>query len=196
MAVAVVGSAEHRRRSVLRAALVFGAAGAAAASWMDVSARAAPRRVLHVDPYHPGNEWNDRIAAAVVETLEAAGIEVRVFHLDTKRKPCEAEKRAAAARALALIEAFAPEVVTVSDDNAVKYLLMPRYRDAALPFVFCGLNWDASVYDLAYRNATGMVEVSPIPQLVALLRNYAHGSRLGYLASASTPASRPTSGTR
>ncbi len=27
------------------------------------------RRVLHVDPYHAGNAWNDRIAQAVRATL-------------------------------------------------------------------------------------------------------------------------------
>jgi ABC-type uncharacterized transport system substrate-binding protein len=177
-----MGRAEHRRRSVLRAALVFGAAGAVTASWTNALARDGARRVVHIDSYHRGNEWNDRIAAAVVETLEAAGVQVRVFHLDTKRKPSEGDKQAAAARAIALIDEFAPQVVTLSDDNAVKYVLMPHFRDADLPFVFCGLNWDASVYDLPYRNATGMVEVSPIPQLVALLRGYTSGTRLGYLA--------------
>jgi ABC-type uncharacterized transport system substrate-binding protein len=34
---------------------------------------------------------------------------------------------------------------------------------------------------MPYRNVTGMVEVSPIPQLVGLLRSHARGPRLGYL---------------
>ena len=72
--------------------------------------------------------------------------------------------------------------MTVSDDPAAQYLVMPYLRDAALPVVFCGLNWDASVYGLPYRNTTGMVEVSPIPQIVRLLRQHARGSRLGFLA--------------
>ncbi len=147
-------------------------------------ARAAPgaRRLLHIDSYHQGNEWNDRIAAAVVETLAGTGVEVRIFHMDSKRRPSAAEIEASVAEALAVIEDYRPDVVTVSDDNAVEYLLMPHFQDAELPFVFCGLNWDAGVYGLPYRNATGMVEVSPIPQLVTLLEAYTDDRRLGYLA--------------
>ena len=73
-------------------------------------------------------------------------------------------------------------MVTASDDNAAKYLIAPYYRDAALSFVFCGLNWDASAYGLPYSNVTGMVEVSPIPQIVRLLRRHARGDRLGFIA--------------
>jgi len=138
-------------------------------------------RVLHIDSYHQGNQWNDQIAAAVRETLEAEGVEVRVIHLDTKRHPSEGDMRAAAAQAVSTIDSYQPHVVTLSDDNAVKYVLMEHYRDADLPFVFSGLNWDASVYGLPYENATGMVEVSPIPQLLRLLQRYAAGPRLGIL---------------
>lgn len=154
-------------------------------------AQSAPgaRRLLHIDSYHQGNEWNDRIAAAVVETLAGAGVEVRIFHLDSKRHPTMEEIRAAVDEALALIEDYRPDVVTVSDDNAVEHLLMPHFQDADLPFVFCGLNWDAGVYGLPYRNATGMVEVSPIPQLVGLLEAYTDDRRLGFLAE-NTPTKR------
>jgi ABC-type uncharacterized transport system substrate-binding protein len=140
------------------------------------------KRVLHIDSYHRGNEWNDRIAEAVRATLHDTGVELRIVHLDAKRRSSEAEKQASALRAKQAIEEFKPDVVTVSDDDAAKYLLMPHFRDAAVPFVFCGLNWDASVYGLPYANTTGMVEVSPIPQIVKLLKRYARGERLGYLA--------------
>jgi len=147
-----------------------------------VGADYSGRKVLHIDSYHQGNEWNDRIAAAVREVLEPVGVELKVFHMDTKRNKSEAFKKAAALEAKQAIEAFAPDVVTASDDNASKFLIMPYYRDAELPFVFCGLNWDASVYGMPYSNVTGMVEVSPIPQIVRLLRRYAKGQRIGYLA--------------
>ena len=145
------------------------------------AAEATEGRVLHVDSYHRGNEWNDRIADAVVATLEDAGVEVRVVHMDTKRNPSEAFKQQAAREVVEVIEAWQPAVVTTSDDNAAKYLIAEHYRDAALPFVFCGLNWDAATYGLPFSNTTGMVEVTPIPQIIRLLRGYAHGDRLGYL---------------
>lgn len=140
------------------------------------------KRILHIDSYHQGNEWNDRIAAAVRDTLAGTGVELKIIRMDTKRNPSPDFGRAAALRAKAEIEAFHPDVVTASDDPAAEYLIAPFYRDSALPFVFCGLNWDASVYGLPTRNVTGMVEVSPISQIIALLRRYAKGERIGYLA--------------
>jgi ABC-type uncharacterized transport system substrate-binding protein len=140
------------------------------------------RRVVHVDSYHAGNEWNDRIAAAVTNVLEGQGVEVRIIHLDGKRRSSDAEKQDSALRAKRAIEEFKPDVVTASDDDAAKFLLMPHFRDADMPFVFCGLNWDASVYGLPYRNTTGMVEVSPIPQIIQFLRQHSRGPRVGFLA--------------
>ncbi|WP_230531549.1 ABC transporter substrate-binding protein [Microvirga roseola] len=140
------------------------------------------RRVLHVDSYHQGNEWNDRIVAALRDTLTAKDVELRVVHLDAKRRPSEAEIQASALGTLRHIEEFKPDVVTVSDDPAAQYLVMTYLRNTTIPVVFCGLNWDASVYGLPYRNTTGMVEVSPIPQIIRLLRQHARGNRLGFLA--------------
>jgi ABC-type uncharacterized transport system substrate-binding protein len=140
------------------------------------------RKVLHVDSYHQGNEWNDRIVAALRETLAGKAVDLRVVYLDAKRHPEEADIRASAMRAKQVIDEFRPDVITVSDDPAAQYLVMAHLRDVATPVVFCGLNWDASLYDLPYRNTTGMVEVSPIPQIVRLMRQHARGSRLGFLA--------------
>lgn len=167
-------------RPIVTLACLLAATAAAAAP-----ARAddyAGKRLLHVDSYHRGNEWNDRIADAVVAAFAGTELDVKVIHLDTKRKPSEAEKRAAAAAAYREIEAWDPDVVTASDDNAAQYLIREYYRDAPRPVVFSGLNWDAGTYGLPYSNVTGMVEVSPIPQIVRLLRSYAAGDRIGFIA--------------
>jgi ABC-type uncharacterized transport system substrate-binding protein len=140
------------------------------------------KRILHIDSYHQGNEWNDRIAAALRETLKEKNVELRVFYLDTKKRPSEKDARASALEAKQVIEEFRPDVITASDDPAAQYLIMPHLRDASIPVVFCGLNWDASAYGLPYRNTTGMVEVSPIPQIIRLLRRNARGPRLGFLS--------------
>ncbi|MEM9681909.1 MAG: ABC transporter substrate binding protein [Pseudomonadota bacterium] len=167
-----------RRRPALPALILTAfVALAAGASAQDHSGK----RVLHIDSYHQGNEWNDRIAEAVRETLADTGVDLKVIHLDTKRNKAEDFKKAAAVHAKKVIEEFKPDVVTTSDDNAAKYLIMGHYKDADLPFVFSGLNWDASVYGLPYSNVTGMVEVSPIPQIIALMRKHAKGKRLGLL---------------
>lgn len=139
-------------------------------------------RVLHIDSYHAGNEWNDRIAAAVRERLTAEGVLVHVIHLDTKRLPEPHQILGAVEAALRTIEAFRPDVVTTSDDPAARYVIAPHFRDAPLPIVFSGLNWDASTYGLPFSNVTGMVEVSPIPQILRLLQAHARGDRVGFLS--------------
>ncbi len=149
----------------------------------------AGKRILHIDSYHEGNYWNDTIAKSVEATLADTGVELKILRMDTKRNPSVAFKKQAALEAKAVIESFRPDVVTASDDNASRYLIMPFYRDAELPFVFCGVNWDASVYGYPYRNATGMVEVSPVPQIIELLSKHAKGKRLGYLTE-DTPTKR------
>jgi ABC-type uncharacterized transport system substrate-binding protein len=161
-------------RIVLVVGLWLAAAAAPAADY-------SGKRVLHVDSYHRGNTWNDKIADAVAATFAGTGVELKIIHLDTKRNPGAEFGKAAALRAKAEIEAFKPDVVTTSDDNAARYLIVPYFKDADLPFVFCGLNWDASTYGFPFANVTGMVEVSPIPQIVKLMRQHAKGDRIGYL---------------
>jgi len=65
--------------------------------------------------------------------------------------------------------------------NAAKYLIATYYKDSALPFVFCGINWDASKYGFPSKNVTGMIEVQLIDQLVAYMAPYAKGNRIGSL---------------
>ena len=143
----------------------------------------AGKKVLFVNSYHEGYEWSDGVEKGAKTVLEPAGVSLRFFRMDTKRNGDEAFKKAAGAKAKAEIEAFKPDLVILSDDNAVKYLLEPYYKSATLPFVFCGVNWDASRYGLPSKNATGMVEVALVKELIASMKEYAKGPRIGLLTS-------------
>ena len=140
------------------------------------------KKVLFIDSYHEGYAWSDGITRGVQSTLEGTGVNLKVIRMDTKRNTSDDFKKKAALKAKAEIEAFKPDVVIAADDNASKFLVEPYYKNAQLPFVFCGVNWDAAVYGYPYRNATGMVEVTPIPQIIDQLKPYARGSRLGMIA--------------
>ena len=72
-------------------------------------------------------------------------------------------------------------MVVACDDNASKYLLAPYYKNHSLPFVFCGLNWDASIYGFPVSNITGMVEIEPVLETIEILKSYAKGERVGYI---------------
>ena len=140
------------------------------------------KKVLFIDSYHEGYAWSDGITRGVQSTLEGTGVNLKVIRMDTKRNTSDDFKKKAGLKAKAEIEAFKPDVVIAADDNASKFLVEPYYKNAQLPFVFCGVNWDAAVYGYPYRNATGMVEVTPIPQIIDQLKPYARGSRLGFIA--------------
>lgn len=141
------------------------------------------KKVLYIDSYHEGYAWSDGITQGIEETLEGTGVELKIHRMDTKRNIDEDFKEEAAKLAKEEIEDFEPDVVITSDDNAFRYLVMPYYRDADLPFVFNGLNWDASVYEAPYSNTAGMVEVSLTMELIEKLKKYANGSRVGYLSA-------------
>ena len=141
----------------------------------------AGKKVLFVNSYHEGYAWSDAEEQGAKAGLASSGVELRFFRMDTKRHPEEAARKAAAEKARAEIESWKPDAVILVDDISVKYLLVPFYKDAKVPFVFAGVNWDASKYGLPYKNATGMVEVAPIKALVSALRGYAKGDRIGYM---------------
>lgn len=129
------------------------------------SAQAAAKKCLFVSSYHQGYEHSDQIEAGLRSTLEGH-CEIRQFDMDSKRRSTEPDKLRSAQEAKAIIEEWKPDIVIAADDNAVKYLIQPFYKGHELPFVFCGLNWTASEYGLPYSNATGMIEVAPVGDML------------------------------
>jgi ABC-type uncharacterized transport system substrate-binding protein len=145
-------------------------------------APAAPGgRIFYIDSYHQGYGWSDGILNGIREALEGTGVVFTVHHMDTKRHTDAEFIRKSALRARDAVDRFRPDVVIASDDNASKYVIEPFYKGTALPVVFCGVNWDASVYGFPAENVTGMVEVAPVPQLIGELKLHADGPRLGFI---------------
>jgi len=127
------------------------------------------KRCLYINSYHAGYAWSDKIESAVKAEL-SGHCEVTLFYMDTKRNRSAVFGQQKALEAKTLIESLKPDVVIASDDNASKYLIAPYYKDASLPFVFCGINWTADPYGFPYANATGMIEVSAIKTLLSKAR--------------------------
>ncbi len=139
------------------------------------------KKILYVDSYHEGYVWSDGIAAGIKQALEGTGVDLKIVHMDTKRHSDEASIKQAVADVRQAIESFQPDVVIASDDNASKFVIEPYYKNTALPVVFCGVNWDASVYGFPTSNVTGMVEVDGVKELVDLLGQFAKGSRVAMI---------------
>jgi ABC-type uncharacterized transport system substrate-binding protein len=151
------------------------------------------KRVLYIDSYDAGFEWVQGITEGLLDGLNIQSdmqgvldqskspVQLKIFHMDTKRNSSLESIQAAAIDAKALISSWRPDIVIASDDNASKYLIAPYYKDSEIPFVFCGINWDASEYGFPFSNVTGMIEVNLVPDLIKILRINARGDRIGVL---------------
>jgi len=158
--------------------MVFGIA-----TFCTASAYAGKKKVLYIDSYHPEYPWSAGITAGVESVLDSINdVELKIIRMDTKRNTSEEFKKAAALKAKNVIDIWKPDIVIASDDNASKYLIAPYFKDADIPFVFCGVNWDATPYGYPFKNATGMVEVSPVLDTIKALKKFTKGGRIGYIS--------------
>ena len=140
------------------------------------------KKILFINSYHEGYEWSDGVTQGIKNTLKGSGVALKTMYMDTKRQRDKDKIKAIALEIKNEIEAFQPDIVIAADDNAAKYVIKPYYKNAKLPFVFCGVNWDASPYGFPYNNVTGMEEISLIKAIANNLREYSQGDRIGLLS--------------
>jgi ABC-type uncharacterized transport system substrate-binding protein len=144
------------------------------------SAYSANKKVLLIDSYHEGYPWSDSIVAGVKKILGSKA-ELKIIRMETKRNNTEDFKKQAGEKVKQEIDAWKPDVVIAADDNSSKYIIVPFFKDSPLPFVFCGINWDASAYGFPYKNVTGMLEVSLLNQLLESMGKFSKGKKIGFI---------------
>jgi len=135
-----------------------------------LSHNAVAGKCLFISSYHKGYAWSDGVERGLRVTL-AEKCELKQLDMDTKRHKDEESKKKAALQAKQLIETWKPDVVITADDNAAKYIIQPFFKNHAIPFVFCGVNWNVDGYGFPYKNTTGIVEVAPIDALFDKAQN-------------------------
>jgi ABC-type uncharacterized transport system substrate-binding protein len=149
--------------------------------WATV-AGAVQRKILYVDSYHEAYPWSAGITRGIEAVLQGnKNVELKILRMDTKQNAAEAFKKSAALKVKQFIDFWQPDLVIASDDNAAKYLIVPYFKGGDIPFVFCGVNWDAGDYGFPAANVTGMIEVQMIEQILATLQIYAAGPRIAFL---------------
>ncbi len=131
-----------------------------------VGSESFAKKCVWIDSYHEGYDWSDGIERGVKKGI-AGACDLKIFRMDSKRNKEKADVEKKGLEAKNFIDSEKPDIVIVTDDNAVDQVLMKYYRNAALPFVFSGVNWTIQKYGLPYKNTAGMIEVAPIQQLVA-----------------------------
>lgn len=140
------------------------------------------KKVFFLDSYHRGYIWSDGILAGIRNEFKDKGIELKVMEMDSKRRYDEDYLSSIAKTLQAEIDAFDPDVLICSDDNAFKWVVLPHYAGTSQPVVFCGINGEVESYGGPFENVTGMIEVSLIKQVIRQLKKFAKGSRIGLLA--------------
>jgi ABC-type uncharacterized transport system substrate-binding protein len=130
----------------------------------------ASGRVLVVHSYHAEFEWVHDINAALEDQLTSASVPYRIFYMDTKRKPDNANKIEAARQARHLIEKYSPAVVIAVDDNVQKFVVQSYTGKSPIQFVFAGVNADLQEYGYPAGNVTGILERTYPDQVLKLLK--------------------------
>ena len=120
--------------------------------------RALPK-CAYIASYEPSYAWQAELESGL-RPLLSPHCQIDTFYMNSKKLLDEVALKQRAEDAHQFIQAFAPDLLIFSDDNAVKEVLMPYYRDSALPAVFCGVNESGKAYGLPYQNTTGMIEKS------------------------------------
>lgn len=143
--------------------------------WTNAFAKNLPTCV-YISSYHRGYDWSDGIELSLRGVLDGH-CSIIQFDMDTKRNSGKAFIQQKAREAKELIESSQPDVVITSDDNAAKFVIQKYFKDSAIPFVFCGVNWTAKEYGFPYKNVTGMIEVTPVADIFELAVSISKGKR-------------------
>lgn len=134
---------------------------------VDAAEPVARPRIAVVSSYHREYLWSQDTQRGVVaalrehgyidggeadvftatDRLDSAKVQLLKLWMDTKRRNSAADIAAATARVVGELEAFAPDILLLGDDNAVAYVGY-HYLDADLPVVFWGVNGDPMKYGL------------------------------------------------
>ncbi|MCK5208297.1 MAG: hypothetical protein KAQ79_09760 [Cyclobacteriaceae bacterium] len=128
--------------------------------------------VTYINSFHRGHPSSDDIMDGILENFPADSFEIDTYFMDTKRNPSREYIAHRATQLFDSIMEIEPDILLVSDDNAIKYLVQPHLEELAMPVVFCGINWTDAEYDLPPNKVTGMLEILPVADMLFTMRSY------------------------
>lgn len=126
--------------------------------------------VAYINSYHIGQPSSDEITLAIGEAFPADSFRLHTWYMDSKRNQSEEYISKTVGSLLDSLDRVQPDILIVSDDNAVKFLVEPHVESFNFPVVFCGVNFSADQYSLPRENVTGMIEILPVRALMLKLQ--------------------------
>ena len=130
----------------------------------------SPRHVLLLTSYHQGDRWNDSVVQGVRETLGMLeSVNLSIENLDMRRNTDQEHIRITTAYIRAKYQGKPQDLILVSDDPALNFLLTVR-EDLfpKAPVVFCGVNNFTPKRIQGQHNITGVNEALSLEATVGL----------------------------
>ncbi len=132
----------------------------------------AAGKVLVVHSYHAEYSWVQGLDTGMDQVLQASGITVEKFYMDTKRKASDEWKVKTGQMAVEKMLAMKPDVVITTDDNAQAFFAKNYAGKSDIQFVFTGVNGDPDKYGFPAANVTGILERAYADQTLDLLKSF------------------------
>lgn len=130
------------------------------------------QRILVVHSYHQSQQGHVvEMTEGIEEALSGVDVDIKYYHMDTKRKTSEEWKRQAGSIAKKLLGSYQPDLVITMDDNAQKYFAKDYAGVPEAPvFIFSGVNKDPKIYGFPAENVTGVLERPNIIESIEFLQ--------------------------
>lgn len=139
----------------------------------NIEAKQKPgKKIFYINSYHCGYPPSDEVMEGLKGVTDTAGAELITFFLDTKNNADSKMIDNKVKEALQQIKEIKPNVLIVSDDAAMKYVVQPWLQDISIPVIYCGVNWSDAQYKLPADKITGMLEVLPLRQNLQTMKSY------------------------
>jgi PAS domain S-box-containing protein len=139
--------------------------------------------VLLVHSYHSGMPWTDAQHKGYADSLRNSGltVDIHVEYLDSLRHRQQTDVMRDNLRRtlLSKFKDNPPEVIAVTDNNALDYILEVRQQLAPeAPVVFCGINGLDQDIRNRYQNLTGVAEEASFKETLELMEQLLPGRRV------------------
>lgn len=152
-----------------------------------------PRRILYINSYHKTYEWSDDLEKGFLRTMEAIpfsdstfhssthNAEIRRLYMNSKLNPQREYIEERAKQIKKVADAYQPDLIIATDDNASKFVIKPYFYNSEIPVVFAGVNWSAEDYGFPTTNITGLIETAPIEETIELIKQHIGGNTVSYI---------------
>jgi len=165
------GGARERVSGRRRTAAVFLAAILTVLGISAGNSSGQSRQVLILHSYHSGLTWTDSVMDGIKRGFSESKIDVQLSaeYLDARRYPDPASSKPFRDLILLKLQTLTPDLILVSDNSALAFLLEFRQRlFPQVPVVFCGINDFHPSMIMEHRQITGVAEEISVLETVQL----------------------------